>query len=200
MSSTKSRYWTFLVYEDSAPAHWRRSLQDSHVACAISPYHNMDFTEVGEKKKPHFHVFAQWDGPTTLNNVCTLFGSIAANGVIQPVASARGMYRYLTHQDNPDKFQYNPADIIHMNGFNPCDLISETDKNNIKWDIGQLIIQYNITEYNDLVELMFKEGMRDYYAVLTGNVMHFSSFIKSRKYAIEKEKNKQRTKKFLSKS
>lgn len=188
MSTEKSRYWTFVVYPDSAPENWRELLADTHVSLAISPLHGQDLNMDGEMKKAHYHVLAQWDGPTTLKNAQRTFGSVPANGVVQVVASARGMYRYLTHLDNPEKFQYNPAEIQHLNGFNPCDLISETDKNNIKWDIGHLIIEYNITEYNDLVELLFKEGMRDYYAVLTGNVMHFSSFIKSRKYAIQKQK------------
>lgn len=191
MATDKSRYWTFIVYEDSCPDYLER-IKDTHVSACISPWHDRDLNPTGEKKKKHRHVLVCWDGPTTEKNVQKQFGGIAANGVIQCVASARGMFRYLTHKDNPEKAQYDEADLIQVNGFDPCNILSETDKNNLAWDATQLIILMDFREYGEFCSYLVQEGARDMYNVVIHNSGHFTSFIRSRRYAIEMQEKKKK--------
>lgn len=190
MNTEKSRYWTFVIYPDSCP-DWLRLLQDTHVALEVSPLHDKDVNEIdGTQKKPHRHVMAAWDGPTTEKNVRRVFGSIAANGVLQIVSSARGMHRYFTHADNPEKYQYDDADMMQLNGFDPVNIMSETDKNNLAWEIGNLIIAKDFREYGDLCAYLQAKGERNMYNVLKANTTHFQAFIRSRRYILEKEEKK----------
>lgn len=192
MAADKGRYWTFEIYEDSCP-EWRRLLQETHVACTVSPLHDQDINEIdGTLKKAHRHVMACWDGPTTEKNVRKAFGHIAANGHIQQVSSARGMYRYFCHLDNEEKHRYDEADRIQLNGFDPVNIMSETDKNNIAWEIGNIIIALDIREYGDLCVYLQQNGERSMYNVLKANTTHFQAFIRSRRYKLDREEKEKK--------
>ena len=52
----KNRYWTFLIYPESAPKDWKDILQQTFLPVAISPLHDKDLNADGEKKKPHYHI------------------------------------------------------------------------------------------------------------------------------------------------
>lgn len=185
MSEIKSRYWTFILYSDSA-GDWKQVIEDSHVKAAVSPEHDRDINPDGELKKPHRHVIVEFDGPTTKNNVNNIFSCIAANGVIVKANSARGMYRYLCHLDNPEKAQYEESEIIHLNGFNAADLLSETDKNNIKWQVGALIFDKGIDEYADLVKYLWSEGLQQEYYVVINSTIHFKGLCDSIRHKKER--------------
>lgn len=130
----------------------------------------------------------KFDGPTTFSNVSKLFAGIAANGYIQVVGSARGLYRYFRHADNPEKYQYKEEDYKFYNGFNPADLLSETDKNRIKWDIGKLIIDNDILEYSDLCDYLMEEGYYQEYFVTINSTIHFKALCDSRRHKKELKK------------
>lgn len=67
--------------------------------------------EIGELKKPHYHVVA-WTNkkPLLLGNAATKF-DIESN-LVQRTKSLRGSIRYLIHKDNPEKYQYSFEDLI----------------------------------------------------------------------------------------
>ena len=46
------KYWSFVVYPDSAPKDWKDRLASTQVPCAVSPIHSAD----DEVKKAHYHV------------------------------------------------------------------------------------------------------------------------------------------------
>ena len=101
----KKRNWTMVLYSDSCSKDWEEYLNSTGIPYAYA-YHDKDKTEIGEDKKPHYHILLCYDGPTTYNtahDLCVRVGG--ANGVIQPVGSVRGMIRYFCHLDNPDKYQ-----------------------------------------------------------------------------------------------
>lgn len=68
--------------------------------------------QVGELKKPHYHVIAWNNNPLLLGNAATKFG-IPSN-YVQCTKSLKASIRYLIHKDNPEKFQYS-VDDIHCN-------------------------------------------------------------------------------------
>ena len=122
---TKSRYWTFLIYPDSAPDSWIDILTSTGLPISISPLHDKD-KDLDVIKKPHYHVLACWDGPTTYNCVKNLTDSLNSP-IPQAVMSVRGAYRYQCHLDNPEKFQYSNNERILLNGFDIFNYSNLTD-------------------------------------------------------------------------
>ena len=114
----KKRNWGCVIYPESAPEDWQQILQLKGVPFAVSPLHDKDIDdEVSKKlKKPHYHVILSYGSPTTFNNVRTLLEELHQPIPI-PLESVGGYYRYFTHKDNPDKYQYNSNDIKIFNGF-----------------------------------------------------------------------------------
>ena len=116
LSKIKKRNWCFVVWPDSAPENWRDILQQTGNLFAISPLHDSDINPDNTLKKPHYHVIMNYEGPTTYNNALNVAKLVNAN-TIQPLEQIRGYYRYFTHKDNPEKFQYSEKDITTINGF-----------------------------------------------------------------------------------
>ena len=111
MKNIKKRNWAFVLYPESAPENWKEILQQTGLGIAISPLHDKDVNPTGEVKKAHYHIILIYDGPTTYNNVRSLTESLG-QPIPQPLEQVRGYYRYLTHKDNPEKYQYDDKDII----------------------------------------------------------------------------------------
>lgn len=131
-NNQKSRYWAFVIYpEDSAPENWRTILNEYHLPMAISPLHDKDLNADGEEKKVHRHVLVAYGNTTTGSNIQSISDSVNGTIVI-PVFSLKGYYRYLTHKDNPEKFQYNESEIISLSGFDPSDYWSYSSEEEVK--------------------------------------------------------------------
>lgn len=192
--NVKKRNWTFLVYPESAPADWVKKLQETGLQAAISPLHDKDIDPDGQPKKAHFHVIVCYSGPTSYNVVLSLTQSLG-QPIPKPLEQVRGMYRYFTHMDNPDKFQYNAADISTLNGFNIMDFVDMTRSEvlKIKLDLQAFIRSSNITEYADLMDNLQDGSNMDWYDVASSNTFFFEKYITSRrnkaKAISEKEKN-----------
>ena len=111
----RGRVFMCVVYEDSAPDNWREILRALHVGYLISPYHDKDVNPDGTPKKPHWHVVLIFDCVKSGGQVAELMWTFG--GVVSPkpedffVNSLRGIARYLCHMDNPEKWQYDPADV-----------------------------------------------------------------------------------------
>lgn len=184
----KKRNWTFVLYPESAPEDWRELIKISGLMTAISPLHDKDINPTGEAKKAHYHVLLVYSGPTTYNAVAKFTASLNAT-IPQALESVRGMYRYFSHKDNPEKYQYNECDIITYNGFNIADLVelSRSEVNEIKTKILKLIRDVGITEYSGLVDFLLDNGMAAEFDVAVNNTFFFNSYIASRRHAEQSE-------------
>lgn len=182
-STTKKRYWAFVLYPESAPEDWRDRLQQTGLQCCISPLHDRDTEPTGEPKKAHYHVIGCYPGPTTYNAVKTLTDSLR-QPIPQPLDSVRGYYRYLTHQDNPDKFQYDESDIQTINGFNILDFVELTRSEvaNIKRRLQVIIRERGFTEYSQLMDYCMDEGSFEEYDVASCNTLFFDRYVSSRRH------------------
>lgn len=110
----RTRNFATVVYPESAPADWMDRLNDYHVAALVSPLHDRDTNPSGEPKKPHYHVMLIFEGPKEFETqVKPIFDDIGGVGR-EMVNSARGYARYLCHLDNPEKAQYDPAEVRCM--------------------------------------------------------------------------------------
>lgn len=180
--NVKKRNWTFVLYPESAPADWLEKLKLSGLMCAISPLHDKDVNPTGEKKKAHYHVLLVYSGPTTYNAVAKFTASLNAT-IPQALESVRGMYRYFSHKDNPEKHQYDESDIMTVNGFNIADLVelTKSEVNEIKKNILCIIREIGIKEYSDLVDFLVDNEMMTEYDVAINNTFFFNTYITSRR-------------------
>ena len=180
---TKKRNWTFVLYPESAPDDWREQLRLSGLMAAVSPLHDKDVNPTGEKKKAHYHVLLVYAGPTTYNAVAKFTASLNAT-VPQALESVRGMYRYFSHKDNPEKYQYDEREIMSINGFNIADLVelTKSEVNEIKMRILGFVREADITEYAGLIDFLLDNEMAAEYDVAINNTFFFHTYITSRRH------------------
>lgn len=210
-SSIKKRNWAFFVYPTkeqldavgsaydgsdgygSAPDDWVEQLRLSGLQFAISPLHDKDKHEdgSGRTKKPHYHVIVIYGSPTTYNNVKNLTDSFNAP-IPQALEQVRGYYRYLTHKDNPDKYQYDEEDIVTGGGFNIADYIelSKSEVTEIKFKLQQLIREQNIIEYSAFMDYIQDNLDRINYDVASSHTIFFNTYIKSIRHSRQKTQMK----------
>lgn len=186
--NVKKRNWAFVLYPESAPADWREQLQKAGLPCAISPLHDKDVNATGEPKKAHYHIILVYGSPTTFKNVESLTKRLN-QPIPQPLEQVRGYYRYLTHEDNPEKAQYCKADIQTLNGFSISDFVEMTKSEVTKYkrEIIGFIQDNFMTEYADLLDaLMAGAGPEEWFDVASNNTLFFTAYLKSRRYRQEK--------------
>lgn len=186
MAKSKSKWWCFEVYQE----HWNEEvvkyLEGTHLEIVYA-LHDQDVTEKGEQKKPHYHVLVKYGNTTTLNCIQDIFGSIAANGVVFPVTSPRGMYRYFRHLDNPEKHQYPEEVYNYVNGFDVTDVTSDTDFEIILQEIDQEIIDNTIVYYHELIGHYLDSGKMTHIKAIHKHSNHVKNMLSSVKLKIDKE-------------
>lgn len=190
-NETKKRTWAFVLYPESAPKDWREQLKISGLVAAVSPLHDKDMNPTGEPKKAHYHIILVYSGPTTYNAVAKFTTSLNST-IPQALESVRGMYRYFSHKDNPEKYQYSENEITCINGFNIADLVELTrsEVNEVKTSILKLIREIEIIEYADLIDFLVDNEMLVEYDVAVNNTFFFNSYIASRRHSYHAESNK----------
>lgn len=82
--------------------------------------HNKDIKEDGSKKENHFHINITLKEWKSRNKVCELVGGEGNSFAIEMTDKEKA-HRYLTHADNPEKYQYSSEEI----------------KSNFKWVDGK---------------------------------------------------------------
>lgn len=182
--SVKKRNWAFVLYPESAPTDWLEQLQISGLQCAVSPVHDKDKNPDNTFKKAHYHIILVYGSPTTFNNVKSLTDRLN-QPIPQPLEQIRGYYRYLTHKDNPEKYQYDDTDIITINGFNISDFVEMTKSEVLvlKERLQTLIRELDILEYADFLDYIQDNGTTEEYDVASSNTIFFNTYIKSRRYS-----------------
>jgi len=179
----KSRNWAFVAYPDSVPADWKEILKQTGVQFAISPLHDKDIDPNEDEKKPHWHIIMAWGNGSTTYNVAERVAK-SINGTI-PIALAqiRGYYRYLTHKDNPEKFQYDEKNIITFNGFSILDFVelTKSEVHIIKKSLISLIQDNDYIEYVDFIDHLLFSGTPEQFDVGSQNTLFFNHYLTSRR-------------------
>lgn len=176
----KGKYWCFVLYPESAPVNWREILNRSGVAWAVSPLHEHDLNADGSPKKAHYHVIIIWLASTTYNAVKKFTHDTLNSTVPQVLQSPVGYYRYFSHKDNPEKYQYDEKEIESGNGFDIADYAKLTKQQKLEMHmrISQMILDNQIGRYDQAVELCMGLGF-DEYEMLTSHTIHFTNLCKS---------------------
>lgn len=182
--NVKKRNWAFVAYPESLPENWLEILQGTGLPIAISPLHDKDLNADEEEKKAHYHIIACFSrGTVRFTQAEKLAKSI--NGTMPiPLESIKGYYRYFTHKDNPEKYQYDEKDIICLNGFAITDYVELTrsEVSNIKKAIREIIRGNSFDEYSDLMDYLDILDNREYIEVAENNTLHFNAYLKSKKF------------------
>ena len=151
---------------------------------SVSPIHDKDINADGSLKKPHYHVLLAFNGPTTYNHVKKCFTDPLNTNHPQFVSSCKGIYRYFSHKDNPEKAQYSDYDIKNYNGFDPNDFFSLTtsDEDRLYSALEDFIISENIKEFFDCVLFLRLKGETELLSFFRRHSLYFREVIESNRY------------------
>lgn len=179
----KCRGFTGVLYEDSGNKKWREILEDLHIQYFYA-YHDKDINPDGTKKEPHYHIAWIHDGPTTQKvgeDIGKLLG--VKNGVVQPIKSIRGVYRYFTHKDNPEKYQYEESVLVTGGGFNVESIQELTAKEirEYKKELIGIIKDNKINNYSELIDITLESEDTNLFQVASTNTLFFDKYIYSKK-------------------
>lgn len=178
--NVKKRNWAFVAYPESMPDNWLEILQKTGLSIAVSPLHDKDLNADNDEKKAHYHIILCWSGPALFSMAERVAKLI--NGTIPvPLESIRGYYRYFTHKDNPEKYQYDERDIQCLNGFSIRDFVelTKSEVSKIKREIRKLIFENGLCEYSDLMQYLDAEGILEWIEIAENNTIHFDALLRS---------------------
>ena len=163
-STGRTRNYATVIYDDDCIDR----INDLHLPCFISPWHDKDVNPTGEKKKPHRHVLFNFDSVKSWNQVRDIVEQIGGVGV-ESVMSNRAYARYLCHLDNPEKAQYNINDVQVIGGLDYIELINScADEYATLYEIIDYVLKNDICDFKEFVlycqsehfdwfELMFRK-------------------------------------------
>lgn len=181
----KKRNWGGVVYPESAPDDWKEILKLKGISFAVSPLHDKDVNPTGEKKKAHYHIILSFTGPTTDKTVKQIMDELSQPLPI-PLESVRGYYRYFTHQDNPEKYQYDKREIELYNGFDVTDVINSFEVFQSLKEIQILILENDIYEYSDLLDYLMEKDFMELWNVATTHTLFLNTYITSKRHKYQK--------------
>lgn len=197
-STKKSRYWAFIYYEESPIKDYKQWFMEHGSIAIISPWHDKDINETtGEIKKKHKHIILVYEGPTTYNQVKQITNEFNSPIPI-PQINIKGAVRYLTHANNPEKFQYDKNDIelIGLSSLQEVIDLTKEDIEKIWQDIYKVMKEKKIYEYSDLVDYYLKSGLITEFDYVISHTLAINTYIISKrnkkelrkKAKLEKEK------------
>ena len=191
MSGTKSsgnkdsrtRNWTFVLYEDSAPDNWRALLDELHIEWVESPWHDKDLNADGQPKKKHKHILLLFGGVKSYEQVLEVTSSLNSP-IPQRVHNAKAMVRYMAHLDNPEKAQYNPFEIVSHGGVDIAELLrpSSSERYSLIREMIEFVKGNDIDEFQDLLDYAASERYDDWFPLLCDNSAYVvGQYIKSKR-------------------
>ena len=174
----RTRNWTFVLYEDSAPENWKELLDEEHIEWVESPWHDKDLNADGQPKKKHKHILLLFGGVKVITDKLH-------SPIPQRVHNAKAMVRYMAHLDNPEKAQYNPADIVAHGGVDLAELLrpSSSERYTLIKEMIDYVKQENVCEFQDLMDYAAANRFDDWFPLLCDNSAYVvGQYIKSQRH------------------
>jgi hypothetical protein len=187
-NDNRTRNWTFVLYEDSAPENWRELLDEMHIEWIESPWHDKDLNADGEPKKKHKHILLMYPGKKSYEQIKELTDKLN-QPIPQRCHNAKAMVRYMAHLDNPEKAQYNPSDIIAHGGVDVSDMLrpSSSERYSIIKDMIDYVRSAGIIEFQDLMDYAADVHYDDWFPLLCDNSAYVVGlYIKSQRHRAAK--------------
>lgn len=197
---TRVRCWLLVFYPDSAPAEWAELLSEVHLPVWVSPLHDKDtWTEADEKKdpkhkagtmkKPHYHLIAQYPDKVSRDDFLADFGFLNGPTNVKVCKSLISMVRYLVHADDPDKAQYEKADVRVFGGAE-LDLVEQLgthERHEALKAMRAFIREKNITDFCDFVDYCDDCEITWAHLLDDNSSYVIEKYIKSRRYKLRDE-------------
>ena len=185
MTSQRSCYYATIIYEESVVSNWQEVLENLHVPCLISPWHSKDLDENGKIKKIHRHIlflFESLKSQQQCRDIVNRIGGVGCETVMAPKSYAL----YLTHENAPDKAQYNPKDVIALSGaekYLENAKVGELNKYTVIADIIRYCQAENIDCLADIVEYALENRQDWFYVLVDGtSSLMLVNYLKSRSW------------------
>jgi len=181
----RTRNWTAVVYPESAPDGWIDLIQREHIEWILSPLHDKDISGDGQPKKPHYHIAILFSSVKTYEQA-KAFTDMLNCPRPERVHSIKSLVRYMAHLDDPDKAQYDPAEIKGYGGVDIAEMLrpSSSERYTLLKEMLDYIEQENITEFIDIVMYASKNREDDWFPLLADNSAYFiGQVIKSKRHA-----------------
>lgn len=132
----------------------------SFIALDIPNEGLMELPELLSEKKAHTHVLLHYPSACLAENALESLKGYLDVSYVEPVGSPSAYYRYLYHADNPDKVQYDPAEVIHIGDISSSlgELASDS------WEVSRQLMEYicSLSEsdrtFRKVVDYMCSEG------------------------------------------
>lgn len=197
----RAKNYTLVVYPEDLSTEmqtndaWIDVFRDLGHKLVVSPYHDKDVNADGSKKKPHYHILLQggrnWIKFEELKDLVKT--DLGGKGVAVPqkCSNSDGLKRYMTHIDNPDKYQYSKDEIKCFNGasIDSAYSISEEGKKLAIADIMTFVREHEeISDYYQLMNYamdMRADGDSTWFDVLLSNSWTIERYISSRRNAFK---------------
>jgi len=186
MAKPKTRTYTGVFYPEEGGlslvplvAH----LKNIMLPAIISPIHSAD----GQDGKTHVHFMVDYPSAVILDTARADFGSVSANGYLEPVRNRKSMMRYFIHLDDEDKEQLSPQDVLTV-----CGAIFDTTLDLTSEDVQRIVIEVQdycesegIVEYSDLCLMVRVSEKFDWFRVIYTHTIHFSAYLRSRRHKVD---------------
>ena len=193
--ATKARFFTGIVYLDSAPESWIEVLRDSLRQYLISPLHEPDPIEDFETgaikvKKPHFHIMYAHGNSITAKAARDIFPEwvvLPPSDFAFMVGSYRNLSRYFVHLDQQDKQQFKgkpEQNLTILNNF-PLDLskeLTKSEKRQLKIELWNFVRQNNITEFAELLDALGDMQEWDMFEMAFDSQSKIEGYIRSQRH------------------
>lgn len=177
----RTRNFATVVYPESAPENWLDILGEAKIPALVSPLHDRDVNPDGEVKKAHYHVLILFEGVKTSEQAKEVFNTIGGVG-LEIVQSIRGYARYLCHLDNPEKYQYDQAEVRQFGG---ADFVSTiglaTDRYRAIGEMIDYCHEFDVLEFADLLEYARLERFEWFRILCDNGAFVMREHIKSRR-------------------
>lgn len=184
VKDTRTRVWVFVGYPESLPTNWIDIITELHVPCCVSPLHDKDKNPTGEEKKAHYHFILSFSGKKSFEQVKEITEELNAT-IPQACQNVKGMVRYLTHKDNPEKAQYSELDIKCLNGFDLEDYLKPSNMDRYQYidEMVDFVNSSGIVEFCDLLDYARLERRKDWFPLLCDScAIIMREYIKSKRY------------------
>jgi hypothetical protein len=149
-----AKTWELVLYPDNERHKevidelWLDNEANPNRSDFVGILHDRDFNEVGELKKPHYHIIFSYDNTTTLGQMCSRFPNIETS-LFTKKDNRKQALLYLTHQSSNAKAEgktlYDKTELFG----NPL-IISKAYKTDHESNVETLLLYIENTPKKEL--------------------------------------------------
>lgn len=163
----RTRTWSCILYEDSAPPDWVNILDNEHIEWIESPWHDKDINGDGSPKKKHKHLALLFGAVKSYEQVKAITDKLHAP-IPERVHNTKALVRYMAHLDNPEKAQYDVSGIKAHGGVDLAELLRPSSSQRYDYirEMIQYVKEHGITEFQDLMDYAAAERFDDWFPLL----------------------------------